>query len=58
MKKELEELEECSLLNAHKDSLRATVKKISSFKTPGHDGVYKDSGLKISRPSTTDWSGN
>ena len=40
MKKELQELEEGPEANVHLNSLRATLKKIPNWKTPGHDSIH------------------
>ena len=38
--KELEELEEGPKTEIHIDLLKATLKRISNWKTPGHDGIH------------------
>ena len=39
MKKELQGLEEGSETDIHLESLWVTLKKVSNWKTPGHDGI-------------------
>ena len=38
--RKLERLEEGSKAEIHTDLLKATLKKISNWKTPGHDGIH------------------
>ena len=40
MTRELEELEEDSKAEIHIELLKKTLKKISNWKTPGHDGIH------------------
>ena len=40
MTKELEWLEEGPKVEIHIDLLKITLKKISNWKTPGHDGIH------------------
>ena len=40
MKKELQSVKESPKTNIHINSLRATLKKISNWKTPGHQKQY------------------
>ena len=40
MGKELERLEEGLIMKIHLDLLRATLKKVPSWKTPSHDGIH------------------
>ena len=40
MTRELEGLEEGLKAEIHSDLLKTTLKKISNWKTPGHDGIY------------------
>ena len=39
MKKEL--LDESSEIDIYNGSLRATLKKVLNWKTPGHDGIHR-----------------
>ena len=40
MARELEELEESPKAEIHTDLLKMTLKKVSNWKTPGHDGIH------------------
>ena len=51
--KELEQLEEGPKAEIHTDLLKTTLKKVSNWKTPGHDGNIV-SGSRSSSQFTTD----
>ena len=51
--KKLEGLEKDLKAKIHFDSVRATLKKVPNWKTPGHDGIYRY-WFKYSLPSMTD----
>ena len=53
IKRELEQLEEGPESETHTDLLKTTLKKVSNWKTPGHDGIY-GSGSRSSPQFTTD----
>ena len=38
--KELDALEEALKVKIHLNSIRVTVKKVTNWKTPGHDGIH------------------
>ena len=40
IKRELEELEEGPKMEIHIDLLKTTLKRISNWKEPGHDGIH------------------
>ena len=46
MKKELKDLEEGSGASIHLKSLRATLRKVPNWKTPGQDGIHGFWSLK------------
>ena len=53
MTRKREGLEEGPKLEIHIDLLKRTLKNISNWKTPGHDGIHV-SGSRTSPPFTTD----
>ena len=40
MEKESQGLKENPVVEIHMESLRATLKKVPNWKTPGHDGIH------------------
>ena len=57
MTKELKELEEGPKANIHLELLRARLKKIPNWKTPGPDGIH-GFWFKKFTSSMTDWPCN
>ena len=55
IEKNLQGLEEGPKAKIHIDLFRATLIKISNWKTPGHNGIQENIVLKNSLPSMTDW---